>query len=100
MGASTLSTRTTIAFVALFCLEVACGDDEQPPPSRPLTQLFTSTWSSDLVEVRDCRRSVDHDLHSIRVLVDPPSRTPYTGRVEPFAEGAVVLKPEYSDEAC
>lgn len=52
------------------------------------------------VEVRDCRRSADHDLNYIRVLADPTAADTYLQRTAPFAEGAVVVKEEHRDEDC
>lgn len=93
-----MPTRTTIACAALFCLEVACGGDDAPPP--PDTAFFSPTWEHDLAEVRDCRRSVDHALRFIRVLADDAARPAYVGRDRPFPVGSLVLKAEYDDESC
>lgn len=76
----------------------ACGDDgggETPVP-------FPVEYADTYVEVRDCRRSGDHDLHYIRILTDPSGAAAYADRDQPFPEGSVVLKEEYDfgDETC
>ena len=72
-----------LALVALL----GCGDDPEP--------MFPEDYASTYVEVRDCRQSGDHDLNQVRILADPAALGPYTDRVDPFPEGAVVLKEEY-----
>lgn len=97
------STRTTIAFAwsasSLFLL-TGCPDDEPPEPEPVVPALFAESWATDYVEVRDCRRSGDHDLNYIRVLADATALATYQDRDQPFPEASVVLKPEYADEAC
>jgi hypothetical protein len=62
--------------------------------------VFPDDYASTYQEVRDCRRSPDHDLNYIRVLASPDAVAPYQGRTLPFPVGAVVLKAEYADDAC
>jgi Cytochrome P460 len=81
---------------ALLWLAVAagCGSD--------VAAEFPADYATTYLEVRGCRPSGDHDLHSIRVLADPLAWPTYTRRDAPFAEGAVVLKEEYdfADRTC
>ncbi|MCX4241357.1 cytochrome P460 family protein [Paraliomyxa miuraensis] len=72
------------------------GDDGGPAP------LFPEDYDASYVEVRNCRGSGDHDLHNIRILVDPSGLAAYEGRAEPFPEGSVVMKEEYDfgDVSC
>jgi hypothetical protein len=72
------------------------GGDEGPEPE------FPADYAGSYVEVRDCRGSGDHDLNNIRILASPSALTPYQERMEPFPEGAVVLKEEYEfgDMSC
>jgi hypothetical protein len=79
-------------------IATSCSDEPAPPP--PPEALFAADWASAYQEVRDCRRSGDHDLNYVRVLADEAARDTYLMRDEPFAVGAVILKPEYADEAC
>lgn len=65
------------------------GDDGGVAPD------FPEGYAESYVEVRSCRGSGDHDLHNIRILVDPAAHEAYEGRAVPFPEGAVVLKEEY-----
>jgi hypothetical protein len=62
--------------------------------------VVPESYASTYVEVRDCRRSADHDLEYIRVLVDPAAVDTYQLREAPFAEGAVVVKEQYRNEDC
>jgi hypothetical protein len=62
--------------------------------------VFPEDYEATYREVRNCRRSIDHDNMFIRVLADPAAFDPYTGRAEPFPVGSVVLKLEYADEFC
>lgn len=81
---------------ALFALlAVGCGDDGPEPD-------FPADYRDTYQEVRDCRFSLEHGLVYIRVWASPEAVTAYTGRVEPFATGAVLLKEQYgdSDMAC
>ena len=72
------------------------GDDGGVEPD------FPEGYDADYVEVRGCRGSGDHDLHNIRILVDPTGLSAYEERMMPFPEGAVVLKEEYDfgDTTC
>jgi hypothetical protein len=62
--------------------------------------VVPETYASTYLEVRDCRRSADHDLEYIRVLADPAAAGTYEQRDAPFAEGAVVVKEQYRNEDC
>jgi hypothetical protein len=88
-----LSIRTTTAFASclLSLAALGCGD---PAP------VFPADYAATYVEVRDCRRSADHDLHYIRILAAPDAVATFQDRDQPFAPGAVVIKPEYVDEDC
>jgi hypothetical protein len=71
-------------------------------PGDPVTPevVFPEDYDATYREVRDCRRSIDHDIRYVRVLADPAAYEPYVGRTLPFPVGAVVLKLEYIDEGC
>jgi hypothetical protein len=87
------------ATVLLACVGVssACGSDG-PDHRVP----FADDYASSYVEVRDCRRSGDHNLNFIRVVAPPDIAAVYQGRTDPFPDGAVVLKEEYdfADDTC
>ena len=57
-------------------------------------------YAASYLEVRDCRRSPDHDLAYIRVLASPDAADAYTARTTSFPEGAIVLKEEHADPDC
>ncbi|HTQ03502.1 MAG TPA: cytochrome P460 family protein [Polyangiaceae bacterium] len=63
---------------------------------------FPADYADSFTEVRGCRKSGDHDLDFIRVLVDPSALGPYTDRTTPFPDGAIALKEQYdvSDASC
>ncbi len=72
----------------------ACGDEAAVELPADYGATFT--------EVRACRSSGDHELRSIRVLVDPRGLDTYRRRDGRFAEGVVVVKEEYEfgDRSC
>jgi hypothetical protein len=67
-------------------------------PEDAVDPFFPEEYAASYMEVRNCRPSGDHDLHNIRILADPASLGPYQERLEPFPDGAVVLKEEYAFE--
>lgn len=93
----TMLTRALLGVTSLALL--GC-----PPPPTPVTDagppVFPSDWATRYSEVRDCRRSPDHDLAYIRVLASPDAETIYTTRSGEFPDGAVLVKPEYADDLC
>jgi hypothetical protein len=80
-------------------LAAACSGVEEPPEPEV---AFPADYASSFVEVRDCRKSADHELEQVRVLVDPVALEPYADRTEAFSDGALVLKEQYesSDSSC
>jgi hypothetical protein len=70
---------------------LACGDD--PPPEKD--PFFPADYASTYQEVRNCRRSGDHDLNMIRIVADPTSAQIYRDRNAQFPVGAIVIKEEY-----
>lgn len=91
MGTSTLQTRTIIAS-AWFAASALTGCGPEP--------VFPADYQQRYTEVRDCRRSGDHDLNYIRILADTAALMPYRERAEPFPVGSVVLKEEFADDGC
>lgn len=88
-----LGAALPVAFAA------ACEASE--PPSTSLA-AFPADYLDSYVEVRDCRKSADHELDFVRVLADPAALGPYSDRAGVFPDGAVVLKEQYdaSDVTC
>jgi hypothetical protein len=66
------------------------------------TPLLPEDYAATFTEVRDCRRSADHDLRHIRILADDDALGPYTERLTPFPPGAFIVKEEFdfADDAC
>lgn len=84
----------------LLALAVAasCGggdDDDDPTPVDASVPLFPADYAETYTEVRDCRRSGDHNLNYIRVVADPDAAGPYMNRDVPFPVGSIVLKVEH-----
>ena len=74
-----------------------CGEDDGGEPP-----VFAADYAKTYQEVRNCRRSFEHDVVRVRVLAAPEALAPYTTRNQPFPTGAIVLKEEYDegDDAC
>ncbi len=68
------------------------------PPSPP--PLFPESYRAIYEEVRGCRRSADHDLEYIRVLVPPEVKAAYLSREAPFPVGTLIVKEQYADSLC
>ena len=90
-----LSTRSSVrasGLRGLLALALsACG-------AAPDLPDYEATYT----EVRDCRRSGDHQLNYVRVLTDEAATPVYQSRSGSFPEGSVVLKEEYdpADVTC
>lgn len=65
-----------------------------------ISALVPADWAASTTEVRNCRRSGDHDLNYIRVLADDAALAPYNARNAPFPDRSVIIKAEYADDAC
>lgn len=86
--------------LAAACLALVGCPTPPSPGADAGPAVFSSDWETAYAEVRDCRRSPDHDLSYIRVLASPDAETVYATRSGEFPEGAVLVKPEYADELC
>lgn len=91
-----MQTQYWHIILAACAFTCACGGD--PEPDAP----FPADYAATYVEVRDCRRSGDHDLNYIRILAEPEVAPAYLARDQPFPEGSVILKEEYdfADGTC
>jgi hypothetical protein len=89
-----------VAQIGWILLLSACSDP--PAPSLGPTPLFPADYAASYVEVRDCRKSGDHELAWVRVLADPAALGPYVDREGGFPEDAVLLKEQYDfgDDSC
>jgi hypothetical protein len=83
--------------VALGLL-AACSEEPVETPSAAFPENYAETYA----EVRDCRKSGDHELSFVRILADAAALGPYLDRTTSFPDGAVVLKEEYDfgDTTC
>jgi hypothetical protein len=102
LGGRSVLVRGAVALGTVALALGACSDPPQPPPSPAVQAAFPADYAASYVEVRNCRKSGDHELDFVRVLTDPAATGPYRGRSAPFPEGAVVLKEQYdvSDSTC
>jgi hypothetical protein len=85
--------------VASLALAAAGCDGSEP--------IVSEGWESSLVEIRDCRLGVEHDLEFVRLFVDPGSVEAFEACTvdpdacsDPFPEGALFVKPQYADDGC
>lgn len=93
-----MPTRTTTAFAWCFAsLFAATGCGPDPSGAAP---VFPEEYATTYREVRDCRRSSDHDLSFVRVLASPDAFDAYQMRDRAFPVGSVVIKEEHADEGC
>lgn len=88
------------AVVPALWIGVACSSVEES--EAPLEPAFPASYAESYVEVRNCRKSGDHDLAFVRVLADSNAAAPYLDRATEFPAGAVVIKEEYdfADATC
>lgn len=72
------------------------ASDAEPLPEPFFPEDFAKTYTL----VRDCRRSIDHDLRYILVMADDLAVGPYKSRKKPFPVGSTLVKIEHQDELC
>ena len=87
-----MRVRTVALLLALFA--AGC------PSPEPIEPVFPEDYASSYTEVRDCRRSPEHDLAYIRVFASPDARAVYETRAGDFPEGAVIVKEEHATADC
>lgn len=83
-----------VLLAAALC---ACSDD----PGGD-TGVLPADYATTFTEVRDCRRSADHDLNFVRILADDAATGPYLQRDQQFPAGSIVVKEEHDidDDTC
>ncbi len=89
-----------LVLAALVCLGglAACATDDPPVKVEP---IWPSDFETAWPEVRDCRLSpAEHDGFYIRVFANPEAADAYVKGFYPFAEGTLLVKGEYDEEAC
>lgn len=71
-----------------------------PEPPEPVDPIFPEDYRGFYTMVRDCRRSIEHDLVFVQVWADPTSVDAYVTREGSFPDGSLIVKEEFRDEAC
>lgn len=89
--------RGVVPSLVALLVAFGCGGDPDP-----IEILLPIGYETSFVEVRDCRRSADHNLTSVRILADPATAEAYMLRDRPFPVGSVIVKEErdYADDEC
>lgn len=87
-------TLRALAWAVALAALPACHDDDGDDDGGA-APFFPEDYESAYTEVRGCRGSGDHDLNNIRVWASAEAVTPYQGQMDPFPEGAVLVKAEY-----
>ena len=90
-----------LGLVLLLITGASCGpggDDDDMKEMPP----FPDDYRTSYTEVRDCRKSGDHNLNNIRVLAGPTALDAYQNRTVSFPVDSVVIKEEFdfSDLDC
>jgi hypothetical protein len=93
---SAASLRRRAQTASLIGSLVLGGCEDAPAPAP----LFPADYADSYRLVRDCRNSIEHDMVSIEVFVDPAAETAYVDGVYPFAPGTTLVKREWRDAAC
>lgn len=80
----------------------ALGCDSPPGAPEP---LWPANYRETFTKARACRTSSEHDFHTIEVWASPGAPQAYLDAAPPgagfaFAEGTILVKPEYADPAC
>lgn len=88
-------TRPTFAALAFVALVTGC-----PTPEPPVDPIFPENYASEWTMVRDCRRSIEHDLSFVQVWADPVAAAAYTSREGTFPNGSLIVKEEFDDPGC
>jgi hypothetical protein len=87
--------------LALLGLLIGCGGEGEGPPAEPPVSLLPADYPARFVEVRDCRRSVEHGLINILIMTESVAAQSYLNGPFPLPVGTLVVKQEYAlGEGC
>ncbi|MEN9578105.1 MAG: hypothetical protein RJA70_1114 [Pseudomonadota bacterium] len=95
-----------VVLVSLMVGKLSCSTPSDGESMHEGDAVFPINWEQSLVELRDCRRSIDHELEFVRLFASKDAAAPYEECVtrgecdEPFASGSIFLKPQYRDAEC
>ncbi len=70
------------------------------PPQPPVDPVFPADWAKSYTQVRECRKSIDHDVRYVTIFADPTSLSSYKNHDKLFPAGSIILKVEYQDDKC
>lgn len=106
-GGSPVTTRAPWFATVLLCVAglVACSGDDggSGPPPTPVEPYFPDNFRATYVEVRDCRLTLEHADNgavNVQVFASPECATQYQAGTYPMPQGAVLVKPMWSDGGC
>lgn len=91
--------------ILLTCLSVltltACGDNSNDFTLSP-DAFFASDWETSYqkLDKLDCSKSPTHGSQWVKVYYDSAAAPAYNGEGGALPDGAVVIKPQFSDDAC
>ncbi|MEO6951035.1 MAG: cytochrome P460 family protein [Polyangia bacterium] len=94
MKISLLCPRLLVIACSVAC-SVVCSPGCGGPSAPKYVSGLPADYATTFKQVRPCRSSTEHNLDNVTVFTDDAAYIPYTGRMEPFPTGAVVVKPEY-----
>jgi hypothetical protein len=96
---TTVAAKVRLVLAGLTACAVAlgaCGGSEPHDPQPPPPSLLPADYPLRFVEVRDCRRSVEHGLVNILIRTDSVMAPIYESGPYPFPVGTLVVKEEYA----
>jgi hypothetical protein len=84
--------KTSLWALLALVAAASCGGDDGAAPA-----MISADYVDTFTEVRDCRRSIDHDLEFVRILADADALAPYRDRDAAFPVGSIIVKEQYLD---
>jgi len=89
----------------LFCLATlaltACGDNSNDF-TLSSDAFFASDWETSYqkLDKLDCSQSPTHGSQWVKIYYDDAAAPAYNGEGGELPDGAIVIKPQFSDDAC
>jgi hypothetical protein len=93
-----MPTLGRLVFALAPLLVAGCPHD--PPDPLPGQPLLPADYLANYPVVRNCRASVEHDLHFIVIRALAGTEQQYETGPFPRAPGTLIIKEEFSDRGC